>query len=214
MTKIDFMDKLAQLRATSCENIPTPDLAVLTRTTARLRRSKIAQKCLQAGETVPDFSFVDLDNNSRTFYELLASGPVVVNFFRGFWCAFCKTELQAYTNIQQQLQDMGCYYLAISPQKPTVEMAVPDNYQVVFDKNNQIARQFGIVYALEADEIDLFKRWGLRIDEANEGGNWELPLPATYIVTRDRTIGYEFVDVDFRARCCPDELVEQVKEYA
>ena len=89
---------------------------------------------------------------------------------------------------------------------------MPENYQVIFDRDNQIARQFGIVYSLEADEIELFNSWGLRLDVANESGKWELPLPATFIVTQDRTIGYEFVDVDFRARCCPDELIEKVKQ--
>ncbi|MFP6808768.1 MAG: peroxiredoxin-like family protein [Pseudomonadales bacterium] len=212
MTEISFLDKLAQLRATSCENLPTPELAVLTRTTARLRRSQISEKCLQSGETVPDFNFIDLQNSHRSFYDLLAMGPVVINFFRGFWCSFCKTELQAYTNIQKELEALGCYYLAISPQKPGAEKDVPDNYQVVFDRDNQIARQFGIVYPLESDEIKLFTSWGLRIDEVNESGKWELPLPATYLIRSDRTIGYEFVDVDFRARCCPDELMENVRQ--
>jgi peroxiredoxin len=212
MTETSFIDKLAQLRATSCQELPTPELAVLTRTTARLRRSGISQKCLQTGESVPDFNFIDLENNHATFHGLLARGPVVLNFFRGFWCSFCKTELDAYTNIQKQLDELGCFYLAISPQKPTVEQKMPENYQVIFDRDNQIARQFGIVYSLEADEIELFNSWGLRLDIANESGKWELPLPATFIVTQDRTIGYEFVDVDFRARCCPDELIEKVKQ--
>lgn len=207
------MDKLAQLRATSCQELPTPELAVLTRTTARLRRSGISQKCLQAGETVPDFDFIDLNDNHVTFYSLLAKGPVVLNFFRGFWCPFCKTELEAYTNIQEQLEQLGCSYLAISPQKLMVEQNLPENYQVIFDRDNQIARQFGIVYSLEADEIDLFNGWGLQLDVANESAKWELPLPATYIVTQERTIGYEFVDVDFRARCCPDDLIEQIKHF-
>ena len=212
MTETSFIDKLAQLRSTSCQELPTPELAVLTRTTARLRRSGISEKCLQAGESVPDFNFIDLENNHSTLHGLLARGPVVLNFFRGFWCSFCKTELEAYTNIQKQLEELGCFYLAISPQKPAVEQQMPKNYQVIFDRDNQIAKQFGIVYSLEADEIELFNSWGLRLDVANESGKWELPLPATLIVTQGRTIGYEFVDVDFRARCCPDELIEKVKQ--
>lgn len=51
-----FLDKLAQLRANNCENLPTPELAILTRTVARLRREGLQGKCLQVGETVPDFS--------------------------------------------------------------------------------------------------------------------------------------------------------------
>lgn len=213
MPEISFIDKLARLRANSCKDLPTPELAVLTRTTARLRRGGILRKCLHSGETAPDFEIMDLDGDRTCFYDLLARGPVVINFFRGFWCPFCNTELEAYSNIQKELDRLGCYYLAISPQKPAAEQELAKNYQVIFDKDNEIARQFGIVYSLEEDEINLFNSWGLRIDVVNQTGKWELPLPATYIVARDRTIGYEFIDVDFRARCCPDDLIEEVKPF-
>ncbi|MCG8434732.1 MAG: AhpC/TSA family protein, partial [Gammaproteobacteria bacterium] len=82
-----------------------------------------------------------------------------------------------------------------------------------FDKDNRIARQFGIVYSLLQEEIDLFSSWGLRLDEVQGYDKWELPIPATFLVCRDRTIGYEFVDVDFRARCCPDRLIEEIKYF-
>jgi len=212
MADISFADKLAKLRANSCAELPTPELAILTRTVARLRRQGMASKCLQSGETAPDFSFIGSEDNPDSFYNLLSRGSVVINFFRGFWCSYCRTELEAYSNVQKELEDLGCFYLAISPQKLVPESETPANYQVIFDKDNQIARKFGIVYPLEHDEIELFNSWGLRIDEVNESGNWELPLPATFIVRQDRTIGYEFVDVDFRARCCPNELIEKVKQ--
>ena len=211
MVDVSFLDKLAKLRANSCAELPTPELAILTRTVARLRREGIVDRCLQSGETVPEFSFIDRQDNPDSFYNLLSRGPVVINFFRGFWCSFCRTELEAYSRVQKELEDLGCYYLAISPQKPSPEPESPANYQVIFDKDNQIARQFGIVYSLEQDEIELFNSWGLRINEVNESGKWELPLPATFIVRQDRTIGYEYIDVDFRARCCPNELIEMVK---
>jgi|TARA_B100001971_G_C18074322_1_gene474780 peroxiredoxin len=213
MEETSFIDKLAQLRATSCQDMPTPELAVLTRTTARLRRCGILNKCLQSGETAPNFSLVNAEGEAARFYDLLDRGPVVLNFFRGFWCAFCKTEFEAYANIQQELDRLGCHYLAISPQKTAAEQEQAKNWQIIFDKDNEIAEQFGIVYSLEEDEINLFTSWGLRIDQVNDTGKWELPLAATFIVTRERTIGYEFVDVDFRARCCPDELIEEIKSF-
>ena len=212
MVDVTFLDKLAKLRANSCEELPTPELAILTRTVARLRRDGMTHSCLQSGETVPDFSFIDAQDSSDSFYSLLERGPVVINFFRGFWCSYCRTELEAYSKVQRELEELGCFYLAISPQKIASDSETPSNYQVIFDKDNQISRQFGIVYSLEKDEIELFNSWGLRIDEVNESGKWELPLPATFIVRQDRTIGYEFVDVDFRARCCPDDLIEKVKQ--
>ena len=209
-----FLDKLAELRSSSCEQLPTPELAVMARTVARLRRAGIQEKCLQVGETVPDFEFLDQENNVRRLYEVLKKGPAVLNFFRGFWCQFCRTEIEAYEKIQNELQQMDCAYFAISPQKPDTPAYQPGNYQLVFDRGNRIARQFGIVYPLHEDEKALFESWGLRLDQVNDCNDWELPIPATFVVCRDRRIGYEHVDVDFRARCCPEQLIEELRSFA
>ncbi len=216
-TKIDLEAKLAALRSAACDDMPTPELATLTRTTARLRRSGILQRCLQVGESVPNFSFVDGQQNPRHLYDLLADKPVVVNFFRGFWCSFCQTELEAYAAAREELEQLGCYYLAISPQKLSLDNEMrkvgsnSDNFQMLFDKDNAIAKQFDLVYKLEPEEIALFEKWGLQLDVVNECASYELPLPATYLINQDRTIGYQFVDADFRTRCCPDELIEEVR---
>ncbi len=208
-----FLDKLAQLRSSNCENLPTPELAVLTRTVARLRREGLQTKCLQIGETAPDLSLLLSNGERAELYELLQHGPVVLNFFRGFWCPYCKTEIEAYENIQDDLETLSCSYLAISPQKPVNAENLPTRYQVVFDRDNEIARTFGIVYELDDAERELFQSWGLMLDKVNESDKWELPVPATFILTMDRTVGYAYVDVDFRARCCPDQLIEELKSF-
>lgn len=213
MSQSSFLDKLASLRANSCEQLPTPELAVLTRTVARLRRAEFDRKCLQVGETAPDFEFVDRDNAARRFYDVLAEGPVVLNFFRGFWCAFCKTEIEAYENVRPELEALGCSYFAISPQKPETVSELPERYQFICDRDNRIASQFGIVYTLEEAERALFESWGLKLDEVNGSSMWQLPVPATFIVATDRRIGFEYVDVDFRARCCPEQLVEELRSF-
>lgn len=222
MTQIDLEAKLAALRSAACDDMPTPELAVMTRTTARLRRSGILQRCLQVGESVPNFTFVDAKNVERDLYALLAERPVAVNFFRGFWCAFCKTELEAYAAAKAELELLGCYYLAISPQNLPRENDLSQGkksdgeddsglFQILFDKDNVIAKRFDLAYKLEPEEIALFEKWGLQLDVVNESANFELPLPATYLINQDRTIGYQFVDADFRTRCCPEDLIEEVR---
>lgn len=204
-------DKLARLRAASCAEMPTPELAVMARTIARLRRQGIQQTCLQPGETVPDFEYINHDNAVGRFYETLKKGPAVLNFFRGYWCPYCRTEVEAYEAIQPELDALGCTYFAISPQKPSEPGSRGAGYEILFDKGNRIAHQFGIVYALIEEEKKLFASWGLHLDQVNESGTWELPVPATFLVRQDRTIGYEFVDVDFRSRCCPDQLMQELR---
>ena len=124
---------------------------------------------------------------------------------------YCKTELEAYSSIKEELEELGCYYLAISPQDLQNDELSESHYQTVYDRNNQIARLFNIVYELGEDEIDLFKSWDLRVDQINDSGNWTLPIPATYLISQDRTVAYQFADVDIRSRCCPDDLLEELK---
>lgn len=211
MAKTSFLDKLAALREVSCDQLPTPQLAVLTRATARLRRSGFLQKTLQPGETAPNFHFIDRHNNQQSLFGLLKTGPVVLNFFRGFWCMFCKTELEALDSIRTELDDAGCHYLAISPQQTNPADEGYDRVQFIFDKQNQIARSFNIVYELTNDEKELLSGWQIDLDKASDSGGWNLPIPATYIINQDRTVSFRFADADFRQRCCPDELIDELK---
>lgn len=209
MVDSDLMQKLARLRASHCARLPTPEVAVLSRATARLRRSGILQRCLQPGETVPNFSFKDPQLGPTSLYELLDRRPLVVKFFRGFWCPFCKVESEAYEQVRDELEKVGCHFIAVTPGLvPAGQKHLP----VVHDEDNRIADRFGIVYSLADDEIELFRNWGLEVEQVNSSGKWTLPLPATYLIDTDRTVAWQFVDADFRERCCPDELIDEVKQ--
>jgi peroxiredoxin len=177
-----------------------------------LRRSGILERCLQVGETVPDFDVVSCSNDATTLYRLLNEGPVVLNFFRGLWCSYCKTELLAYEQILDDLETLGAHYLAVSPHQNIQTEEFDHSFQVVCDCNNQIARSFGIVYELGPDEKLLFASWDLSLTEVNQSEKWELPLPATYIVNPDRRIGYQFVDADFRNRLPPEDIVNFLRQ--
>ena len=198
----DFLSKLAELRAALCDQMPTPQMSVIIRLTARLRRSGLLTRALQVGETAPDFSF-----GQGSLYGLLEKGPVVINFYRGLWCSVCRTEMEAYEAIRDQLQSCGCSYLGVSPQ-PLPEDRSAEAASLIYDRHNAIARKFDLVYSLEDEEIALFDELGVRglVDGATE-----LPLPATYLIGSDRRVAYRFVDVDFRSRCCPENLLGELR---
>jgi len=207
----ELLEKLAALRAANCESMPTPEIAILTRSINRLRREGFAGQSLQMGETAPDFEFVDNEGVEGSLYQALTRGPAVLNFFRGYWCSYCRTELEAYERIRRQLDALGCTYFAISPQAPATEEGTSTSYQIVHDCNNAIARDYGLVFSLDQTERDLFASWGLFLDDVN--GAWELPIPATYVIKPDRTVGYAYIDVDFRMRCCPEQLLEELRGF-
>lgn len=78
-------DKLAALRNDAAKRFPADRLAVMHDATERLRRSGILERVIKPGAKAPDFTLNDQHGNAVTLSGLLASGPVVMSVFRGFW---------------------------------------------------------------------------------------------------------------------------------
>lgn len=208
MSRSSLGERLAEIYKQSCELLPTPQVAVLRRSVELLRRSGIQERCLQPGETAPDFSFIDQHNRPSSLYALCDEGPVIISFFRGFWCPFCRTELAVYEEYLEEITSLGANYLTVSPHRQQEQSSAP--YAAVCDCDNQISRSFGLLYALQEEERALFREWGVALDEINRAGKWELPVPAVYVVGEDRVVLYHFVDVDYRKRLPPEELLEEL----
>jgi|TARA_Y100000310_G_scaffold317937_1_gene371407 peroxiredoxin len=208
-----FAEHLAEINRITCDQLPTPQIAVLRRAVASLRKSGIVERCLQPGETSPDFNFINAANEQSSLYALLADGPTVINFFRGFWCNFCRTELEAYEKVLPQFEALGAHYLAVSPFEQMPVQDQPENCQMMCDCDNQIGHAFGIVYELQEEEKSLFTEWGIHLDEVNQCRKWELPLPATYLIGQDHVVEFQYVDADFRKRLSPEELIEALTRF-
>jgi hypothetical protein len=78
-------EKLAEVRAASAKRIPPESQAIMHRSTEWLRGSGMLDRVIRRGATAPDFTLDDQDGHAATLSALLASGPVVMSVFRGFW---------------------------------------------------------------------------------------------------------------------------------
>ena len=70
---------------------------------------------MRAGERAPLFR---LRSNTGAFVSLSEAvdrGPVVVSFFRGGWCPFCRLELQALAEAQSEIERLGATLVGLSP---------------------------------------------------------------------------------------------------
>jgi hypothetical protein len=65
------------------------------RATDDLIASGQAERAVKVGDTAPSFSLPDQDGKTITLAELLTNGPVVLTFYRGAWCSYCKMDLGA-----------------------------------------------------------------------------------------------------------------------
>ena len=208
---MSFSERIASLKRDLCENMDAPTMAIFQRATVELRKSGILQQCLQVGETTPNFTFTDSNQVTSSLYSLLEKSPVLINFFRGFWCNFCKTELDAYAEIQTALEKSGIHCLHISPNRidnDELPAALTTKASVIHDVDNQIAHQFGIVYTLNDQLKTLFSSWEMSLADLHQSEQWELPIPASYIIDQNRKAIFCYAEADYTKRIDPTELLE------
>jgi peroxiredoxin len=85
-------------------------------------------------------------------------------------------------------------------------------FEVLSDAGNRVARQFGIVYVLSEELRPIFAGFGIDLPAANGDDTFELPIPATYVIDRDRKIGMAFVDADYTQRVDPEVVISVLRE--
>ena len=78
-------ETLQQMRAAALGRIPPEKAAIMTRTTAELVSSGIADKALSRGDQAPEFVLEDFNGQEHASSQLLTKGPLVLSFYRGSW---------------------------------------------------------------------------------------------------------------------------------
>ncbi len=119
--------------------------------------------------------------------------------------------------MQRRLDDiiaLGASLVAISSETPDDSLSVVEknelSFEVLSDIGNKVAREFGIVFQLPMDLLQFYSSYGVGLTKSGDG-YFELPIPATYIIGKDRKIIKAYVDIDYTKRLDPDEIIEAFK---
>lgn len=173
-------------------------------------------KGLNKGGKAPNFTLPDASGKSVELYDQLKQGPVILTFYRGNWCPYCNMELRAYQQIIGEIHGAGAELLAISPQTPDHSMSVQDKhdleYKVLSDVGNKVSSKFNLVYQLPEYLVEIYKDNKLDVDKYNGDDEWTLPVSATYIISSDGTIVYEYTKADYKDRVEPSKVLEELKK--
>ncbi|MGF1667049.1 MAG: peroxiredoxin-like family protein [Acidimicrobiia bacterium] len=185
--------------------------AVYGKAAAALAESDILEKALREGDLAPMFELPDAFGATVRLADILATGPVVISFYRGNWCPFCNLELRALERELASAKAAGVTLVAISPNTPDVSKDLVDEAQLTFpvlsDHDNLVAKQFNLVYSMIPEHIEYYRDHGRDIGALNGTGAWELPVPATYVIDQAGVIRYAFVDLNHRVRAEPSDVV-------
>jgi peroxiredoxin len=209
---VSLQKQLEELTTKLHALVPAERLALIDDAIQQLRRSGILERALKVGDTAPAFELHDGDGMLWRSQEFLRSGPLVVVFYRGRWCAYCNTQLTALQQHHSEIAACGTSLVAVSPQTQKHSYMTRDmhklRYPVLSDPGNETARKFGLVWRLSPELQAMYESIMTRLPGYNGDQSWELPVPATYIVQPDGRISFARVDVDWRQRPEPEEICE------
>jgi peroxiredoxin len=206
-----LQDQLDQITANTRHLVQAERLAVGERAVAELFASGIEERILPVGALAPEFALKDSNGKLVRSRDLLASGPLIIKFFRGRWCPYCMTELEAWRDLYGQLRERGALLVAVSPQieRQSDFMAGQHGlpFPVLSDPGCSVAAQFGLVYTVPEYHQQYYRSILINIPFVNEDDSWRLPLPATYVIGRDGRVLFAEAHADFRVRPEPDEAL-------
>ena len=80
-----LQEKLDAMKKESVTKRPPEIVATLLQEIEDLVQSGIADKAINIGETLPDFTLPDEKGNFVSSKNLLAKGPLAISFYRGVW---------------------------------------------------------------------------------------------------------------------------------
>jgi len=187
-------------------------LDMIDATTADLVAARIAEQALSKGRQAPAFELPDHLGIPVRSGDLLATGPMVINFYRGSWCPYCNLELRAYQAQLDRIERAGASLVAISPMLPDNSLdSVAKNqlsFPVLSDVGNKTAADFGLVFTVDTRIQAMYlERLGNDLPRLNGDASFTLPLPATYVIGDDGVIAYAYVNADYRLRAEPEEVL-------
>ncbi len=184
------------------------------RVIAELFASGIEERILKPGQTIPEFALRDAQNKLVHSSDLLAIAPLVISFFRGRWCPYCITELEAWRDAYSLLRERGALFVAISPQSIRQNDFTVTQHELPFpvlrDEAARVAETFGAAYTIPESYRDYYRSILVNIPFINDESSWNLPLPATFVVGQDGLVKWSGGFADFRVRPEPEEALSKL----
>lgn len=146
--------------------------------------------------------------------DYLTQGPVVLTWYRGGWCPYCNITLRALQQSVLEFKAEGTSLLALTLELPDKSLSTQERneleFEVLTDRNNEVARQYGLVFKLTPEVSELYKK-NFSLEEYNGNDSDELPLAATYVIDQQGLIRYAFLDAEYRHRAEPQQIIKVLR---
>ena len=117
--------------------------------------------------------------------------------------------------IEPKLLEMGYQILAVSADSPESlsqsKQKHEMGYVLLSDHSMKGAMSLGLAWQVNADNLKMFKEYGIDLEKASGEKHHILPVPAAYIVGTDGKISFAYVNPDYEVRVPATVLLEAAR---
>jgi peroxiredoxin len=181
----------------------------------RVLAGEVGQTAPVVGAAMPDFILPGAEGDLVSLDDVTQLGPAVISFNRGHWCSFCKIELRTIAEHHDEIADTGAEMVSIIPDRQQfakpLRTLIQDKFRILTDLDNGYALSLGLVMWIGENLKGLMKGRGYHLETYHGSDGWFVPVPATFVVGRDKTVLARFVDPDFRRRMEIEEIIAALR---
>lgn len=177
-----------------------------------LDRGEIGPKL---GEPMPDFTLPDENGHLVSLEALRQSGPVVVSFNRGHWCPYCRLELRSLAAHHDRMRALGASVVSIMPDNAqfTADYKASNDlpFPVLSDMDLGYSLSLGLIFWVGPEVQRLYRDVGIALEQYQGNDGHFLPTAAKFVVGQDGLVKARRVNIEFRERMEPDEVVAAIE---
>jgi peroxiredoxin len=167
---------------------------------------------LRVGDHVPDALLATIDGREMQLGDIVGRAPLILTFYRGGWCPYCQGQLTEWQGRIDEVRALGSELIAITPEAPSKAQATMNEHDLGFpilsDIKGQAAAGFDLGFELDQATQKRYKGFGINLPAINAREDWNLVIPATYVVDADGIIRYAYINEDYTKRADPDEVLD------
>ena len=149
----------------------------------------VAERALNVGERAPDFSLPVAAGGSWSLAQGLEKGRVVIVFYRGHWCPYCRTQLGQLQDTLDEFTSRGIKLVTISRDDPADSLELSSRLEITLPM-------------LSDPDLAVINQYWVK-DPDNE-----FAWPSIFIVDTEGTIVWRSIAEHFKERPTPEVILE------
>lgn len=161
----------------------------------KLPDSSPASTKLKVGDKAPDFGLPNGDGKLVLLADYVSRSPVVLVFYRGFWCGACTQQLTRLAQDYDKIKQAGAELIAVSVDDQTYAWSMGQTtgakFNILSDSEKKTIISYGILNPTE------------------HGG---IAHPSIFIVDKTGNIRFLYVGKDPTDRPSDETILEEIKK--